>query len=68
MIFGYGYQTWLLPGKDRQFMLRGLRGQVILVDPKSKLVLVQTAAGNLSDASFGEVLSLWNGVLKSYAK
>lgn len=68
MIFGYGYQTWLLGGKERQFMLRGLRNQVILVDPKSKLVLVHTAAGNLSDGGFGEVLSLWNGVQKSLAK
>lgn len=25
--FGYGYQTWILPGKQREFMLRGLRGK-----------------------------------------
>ena len=25
--YGYGYQTWILPGPDRQFALRGLRGQ-----------------------------------------
>src|SRR2546422_1775901 len=33
-LFGYGYQTWILPGKERQFMLWGLRGQGVFVDPK----------------------------------
>ncbi len=31
--FGYGYQTWILPGHERQFVLRGLRGQAVFVDP-----------------------------------
>ena len=35
---GYGYQTWLLPGGGRQFALIGIRGQMMLVDPASKLV------------------------------
>ena len=26
-IFGYGYQTWILPGVRRMFMLWGIRGQ-----------------------------------------
>lgn len=43
-VFGYGYQTWLIGGKEGQFALRGRRGQAIFVDPQSKLVLVQTAA------------------------
>lgn len=41
--FGYGDQIWLLPGPRRQFALMGIHGQVILVDPASKLVLVHTA-------------------------
>jgi hypothetical protein len=36
--------VWLQSGPDRQFSLRGLRGQFVFVDPGSKLVLVQTAA------------------------
>ncbi|TMH26159.1 MAG: serine hydrolase, partial [Betaproteobacteria bacterium] len=44
---GYGYQTWILPGKERQFMLWGLRMQFIFVEPKSKLVMVHTAAGDI---------------------
>jgi CubicO group peptidase (beta-lactamase class C family) len=66
--FGYGYQTWILPGKERQFMLRGLRGQGVFVDPKSKVVMVHTAAGNVGDSGMGERIALWSGVVKSLAK
>jgi CubicO group peptidase (beta-lactamase class C family) len=40
---GYGYQIWLLPGERRMFALIGIYGQAILVDPASRLVMVQTA-------------------------
>ena len=66
--FGYGYQTWIVPDKARQFALRGLRGQSVFVDPKSKLVLVHTAAGDVGDPGRDERLALWVGVLKSLAK
>jgi CubicO group peptidase (beta-lactamase class C family) len=39
---GYGYQTWILPGERRMFSLRGIRGQLIFVDPQSRLVMVNT--------------------------
>jgi CubicO group peptidase (beta-lactamase class C family) len=64
-LFGYGYQTWLIPGKKRQFMLRGVRGQGVFVDPGSKLVMVHTSAGNLSGDS-GELLALWFNVSKAF--
>ena len=55
---GYGYQTWLLPADRRMFALRGVRGQYVLVDPATKLVLVQTAlAGNGTAAQ--ELYALW---------
>lgn len=41
--FGYGYLFWLLPGNRRQFALVGAFGQRIIIDPPSKLVMVQTA-------------------------
>jgi CubicO group peptidase (beta-lactamase class C family) len=66
--FGYGYQTWILPGKGRQFMLRGLRGQGVFVDAKTKVVMVHTAAGNVGDSGIGERIALWSGVVKSLAK
>ena len=46
---GYGFQTWLLPGTQRRFVLLGIYGQAILVDPALKLVVVHTAVGK--DAS-----------------
>jgi CubicO group peptidase (beta-lactamase class C family) len=64
-LFGYGYQTWLIPGKERQFMLRGVRGQGVFVDPGSKLVMVHTSAGNLS-GDWGELLALWLNVSKAF--
>lgn len=63
--FGYGYQVWIFPGEQRRFALFGIRGQTILVDPASKLVMVHTAVRRKpSDpASYAEPLALWFGVL-----
>jgi CubicO group peptidase (beta-lactamase class C family) len=68
--FGYGYQVWLLPGEQRRFALLGIRGQMILVDPVSKLVMVHTAVRkNPSDqASNAETIALWLGVIKQLGK
>jgi CubicO group peptidase (beta-lactamase class C family) len=66
-LLGYGYQTWILPGKERQFMLRGLRGQGVFVDPKAKLVMVHTAAGEVGDPGL-MALALWWGVGESPAR
>ena len=57
-MFGYGYQTWLLPGKERQFALRGIRGQAIFVDPSKKLVMVHTGAMGIG-SGYGELMALW---------
>jgi CubicO group peptidase (beta-lactamase class C family) len=62
--FGYGYQTWIMPGPDREFALRGLRGQAVFVHPRSKLVMVHTAARDVSDLGW-ELTALWLGVVKS---
>ena len=64
--FGYGYQTWILSGNQRQFALRGLRGQAVFVDPKSKLVMVHTAAREIADPGM-ELIFLWSGVVQSLA-
>ena len=39
--FGYGYLLWLLPGNRRQLPCSAT-GPAIVVDPASKLILVQT--------------------------
>jgi CubicO group peptidase (beta-lactamase class C family) len=59
---GYGYLIWLLPGTRRQFALRGSYSQLVLVDPPSKLVMVQTALER-SD----EVWRLWSAVVERFA-
>ena len=56
--FGYGYLMWLLPGVRRQFAPIGAYGQRILVDPTSKLVMVQTALDNND-----EIGRLWSDVV-----
>jgi CubicO group peptidase (beta-lactamase class C family) len=60
---GYGYQAWILPAKDRQFMLMGLRSQFIFVQPKGKLVMVHTAAADIGPPP-RELFALWSGVVK----
>ena len=64
--FGYGYQTWIMPGDGREFVLRGLRRQFVFVDPESKLVMVSTAAENVAGGN-GEQLALWNAVTRTLA-
>lgn len=68
--FGYGYQVWLLPGQQRRFALLGIRGQMILVDPASKLIMVHTAVRQKpSDpGSYAEPLALWFAVLAQLGK
>ncbi len=61
--FGYGYQTWIFPGPRRMFALRGLHGQVIAVDPSSRLVMVHTAVHAGPTDSIAETLALWQGVV-----
>jgi CubicO group peptidase (beta-lactamase class C family) len=56
----YGYQVWL-SADTKRFLLQGLRGQFIYVDPETKLVLVQTALSS-SDFEVSEFVSLWVAV------
>jgi CubicO group peptidase (beta-lactamase class C family) len=53
----YGYQMWLSADLKRYF-LQGLRGQFVIADPVSKLVLVQTSLSNDNFLSL-ELSELW---------
>ena len=66
-IFGYGYQVWLIPGSEREFMLRGIRNQAVFVNPAKKLVMVHTAAEGIGSGA-GEMLALWYAVVKEFGK
>ncbi|VTU28306.1 6-aminohexanoate-dimer hydrolase [Variovorax sp. SRS16] len=69
---GYGLQTWLMPGSHRRFVLLGVYGQAIFVDPELKLVLVHLAVGkDASGDASGNHLgaerdALWRGIVAHY--
>jgi CubicO group peptidase (beta-lactamase class C family) len=63
---GYGFQTWVLP-EPGQFALRGIRGQFVFVDARSKLVMVQTAAGRVGEP-LGDIMTLWGRVTEALGK
>ena len=68
--FGYGYQFWTYPGEARRFVLLGVYGQAIYVDPALKLVMVHMAAAK--NATVGketmgaERNALWQGLVRHY--
>jgi CubicO group peptidase (beta-lactamase class C family) len=68
--FGYGYQFWLMPLKERTFALQGVHGQTIYVQPSTGVVLVLTsvwesASGRQDPVPYQERDALWRGVLQS---
>jgi CubicO group peptidase (beta-lactamase class C family) len=66
---GYGYQVWIQSGSERRFALKGLRGQYILVDPASKLVMVHTAVRlNPNDPANAETRALFDAVVQQLGK
>jgi CubicO group peptidase (beta-lactamase class C family) len=64
--FGYGYQTWVFPGERRMFALLGLHGQIIAVDPASRLVMVHTGVFKEATDSIEEALALWHGLVATF--
>ncbi len=67
---GYGYQFWLQPLKARTFVLQGIHGQAIYVQPASRVVMVHTAvydqaSGRQDPEPYAERNALWRGVLQS---
>jgi CubicO group peptidase (beta-lactamase class C family) len=65
--FGYGYQTWIVPGERRVFALLGVRGQSIIVDPTTQLVLVHTAVRKQPSGP-SEIIALWRGVMDAFGR
>jgi hypothetical protein len=50
------------------FVLLGIHGQAIFVDPLSKLVLVHTAARvrPAGDPQIGDLIALWTALVQRY--
>jgi CubicO group peptidase (beta-lactamase class C family) len=53
----YGYQIWL-SADSKRFFLNGLRGQYVIADPETKLVLVQTSLSSDNFLNL-ELAALW---------
>lgn len=67
---GYGYQFWLLPMRERTFVMQGVHGQTLYVQPSSGIVMVMTsvwqAASGRQDPQPGEERdALFRGVLRA---
>ena len=69
---GYSNYFWLQGSAARRFVLLGVHGQAIFVDPANKLVMLHLAAseaakvGDTTMAS--ERAALWRGVVQHYGK
>jgi len=69
---GYGYQIWTYPGEQRRFVMLGVYGQSLFVDPGQRLVIVQTGANATPEASGTSLArerdAFWRGVMRYYDK
>lgn len=65
---GYGYQLWLSNEPRRHYRLRGVFGQFVLIDPATRLVLVQTAVQMRPNdpSANAELQALWSALLVRY--
>jgi CubicO group peptidase (beta-lactamase class C family) len=68
--FGYGFQFWLHPLRERSFAFQGIHGQSIFVQPATGIVMVQTAvyaqaSGAQDPEPYAERTAFWMGVLQS---
>lgn len=63
----YGYQTWVIRPAERMFALLGVRGQAVMVDPRTKTVVVHTAVHGrpANDPLRDEQYALFFGVVNS---
>lgn len=62
----YGYQIWLSGGRQPYYLMRGVLGQYVLIDPFSRLVLVQTAVNlkPVDSTAESELLALWHTLMR----
>ena len=69
---GYGFHFWTMRGDKRRFLMRGVYGQAIYVDPQLRLVLVHTAVAktaSIGDQPMGaELGALWFGLVSTFGR
>jgi CubicO group peptidase (beta-lactamase class C family) len=69
---GYSNYFWLQGSEARRFVLLGVHGQAIFVDPANRLVMLHLAASEaakVGDTTMArERAALWRGVVQHYGK
>jgi CubicO group peptidase (beta-lactamase class C family) len=69
---GYGFHFWTMRGDSRRFIMRGVYGQAIYVDPVLHLVLVHTAVAkttSIGEQPMGADLgALWLGLVNTFGR
>ena len=63
--FGYGYQWWIPQNSDGAYEAQGVYGQIIYVNPKKHIVIVETAAWPKPDVAkrWTESTSVINAII-----
>jgi len=63
---GYAYQWWIPAGTEGAFMAMGIYGQMIYVNPRRNVVIVQTSAWKLpdEDASWAESVAVMGTIAR----
>ena len=63
--FGYGFQTWIFPMKERSFAMLGIYGQSVFVQPRSGIVMVETSVYDhpSGDSMLRAKFDMWKGIL-----
>jgi CubicO group peptidase (beta-lactamase class C family) len=52
--FGYGYQWWIPPGNEGEFMAMGVYNQYIYVNPETNTVIAKLSANpHYNDTTYG---------------
>lgn len=70
--FGYGYQWWIPPGDEGEFMAMGVYNQNIYINPTTKTVIAKLSANhNYNDNSFlpsrtDMAVEMYREILKKY--
>ena len=65
---GYGYQFWIIPIKERTFAMKGIYGQNIIIQPSSKIVMIQTSVYEkpAGDPSWNKQTDLFKSAIKFF--
>ena len=65
--FGYGYQWWLPPEPEGDFVAMGIWGQFVYVHPAADVVIVKTSTDPMFETRFAESVAVFRAVVDDLA-